>query len=208
MRAPPLAGSISPDGSALSYANRRGDVYYLHAGKTKTGKARYFVAKTVGGGALAAMPRGFQFTESVNAVVSVARFDPHARAVPAQDLDLVRADLARHPHLRFHRADAVKGEIVVFEPIGAFTVDGIAAIAAAHRMDPEWVQRRMAGLRARTQYAPVMKFAPAGADGYCAKRMTYRGSGGWSWPLAHGPLEDLLDQHLRHIGTETFFDLM
>jgi hypothetical protein len=30
----------------LTYTNRRGQVYYLHAGKTKTDKQRYFVAKT------------------------------------------------------------------------------------------------------------------------------------------------------------------
>lgn len=51
--------------SALSYANRRGDRYDLHAGRTRTGKLRYFAAKTVGDGALDAMPEGYEFTESV-----------------------------------------------------------------------------------------------------------------------------------------------
>jgi len=32
----------------LSYTNRKGRVYYLHAGKTKLGERRYFFAKTVG----------------------------------------------------------------------------------------------------------------------------------------------------------------
>jgi hypothetical protein len=34
----------------VSYTNRKGEVYYLHAGKTKTGKPRYFVAKMIGVG--------------------------------------------------------------------------------------------------------------------------------------------------------------
>ena len=74
--------------AALSYTNRRGDTYYLHAGKTKTGKPRYFVAKKVCEGALASMPDGWEFTESINATVSVRRVKPGAPAVcaPADDL--------------------------------------------------------------------------------------------------------------------------
>lgn len=49
----------------VSYTNRKGQVYYLHAGKTKTGKRRYFVAKTIGAGALAELPAGFEIRPSL-----------------------------------------------------------------------------------------------------------------------------------------------
>lgn len=110
----------------LSYRNRRGQVYYLHAGETKTGKRRYFVAKSIGEGALAELPVGFEIVESINGVVSVRRVDPDAPRVPDTDLSRVRSELAKHPHLRRHRADAVKGEIIVFEPIGGIS-DELAA---------------------------------------------------------------------------------
>lgn len=105
----------------FAYTNRRGRTYYLHAGTTKTGKPRYFVAKTIGTGALTALPAGFEIVESINGVVSVRRVDPGVPTIPAPHLDLVRSELARHPHLGLHRADLVKGEIVVFEPIGGLT---------------------------------------------------------------------------------------
>jgi len=38
--------------------------------------------------------------------------------------------------------------------------------------------------------------------------MTYRGDGGWSWPLAGGKLTELAKQYLPHLGEESFFDLM
>jgi len=63
----------------LSYTNRLGVTFYLHEGKTKTGKPRYFVAKTPREGALAAMPEGYEFSESINAVVSV-----RAQCTPAR----------------------------------------------------------------------------------------------------------------------------
>jgi hypothetical protein len=93
------------------YTNRKGQTYYLHVGKTKTGKRRYFVAKTVGDGVLDAVLAGFEIVESINGVVSVRRIDPDARRVPELDLACVRAELGRHRHLQRHRADAVKGEI-------------------------------------------------------------------------------------------------
>ena len=161
---------------ALSYTNRRGQVYYLHAGTTTTGKVRYFVAKAVGPGALSELPEGLEIVESINGVVSVRRIDPNAPRVPDGDLARVRSELANHAHLRSHRAEVVKGEIIVFEPIVG------------------------------TRYAPVMRLMPSGA-GYAVFRMTYRGDGGWSWPLAHGPLEELATRYLKQIGTDEFFEL-
>jgi hypothetical protein len=60
---------------------------------TKTGKRRYFVAKTIGATALAELPDGFEIVESVKAVVSVRRIAPSARTIPETDLARVRAEL-------------------------------------------------------------------------------------------------------------------
>jgi hypothetical protein len=190
----------------IAYTNRRGDTYYLHAGTTKTGKRRYFVAKTVGAGALATMPDGFEIVESINAVVSVRRIDPNAPAIDERDLAAVRAEIDRHAHVRFLRADIVKGEIIVFEPVGG---------------SPSWLSPE-AGSRGfglgvdlfarrtmrdeRTRYTPVMKFVPC-ADGYDMHRMTYRGDGGWSWPIGSGRLRALAARYLKHIGTPKFYEL-
>jgi hypothetical protein len=163
---------------AISYRNRMRATYYLHEGQTKTGRVRYFAAKTVGEGALSAMPDGYKFTESINGVVSVSKVNTAAPAISEADLEVVGAELARHQHLGFHQVEVVKREIVVFEP--------------SHR-----------------KYAPVMKFVPAERAGeYAVHRMTYRGDGGWSWPLAVGPLTKLVKRYLGKIGTEAFFELI
>jgi len=167
-------------GTALSYRNRLGGTFYLHEGKTKTGKPRYFAAKTVGEAALAAMPAGYEFSESINGVVSVRRVDAKASKVPEGDLAIARAELARHPRLALHRVEEVKGEIVVFQPLHG-------------------------------RYDPVMKFVPSEVDQpgkYAVHRMTYRGKGGWSWPLEFGTLERLVKKFIRHVGTEGFFELL
>ena len=166
-----------------TYTNRRGDTYYLHGGTTKLGKVRYFVAKTPRDGTLAAMPEGFEFSESINGVVSVRRVGSFEASIPHSDVALARTELARHPHLVHHRIDVVKGEVVVFRPLG--------------------------GAGQRIRYEPVLKFVPSHERGrYHVYRMMYRGDGGWSWPLASGPLRELLQRFVARVDTDAFFELL
>ena len=190
----------------MSYTNRKGQVYYLHAGRTKTGKRRYFVAKTIGAGALAELPDGFEIVESVNAVVSVRRSDPSARKIPETDLARVRAELGKHPRLHRSRADVVKGEIIVFEPIGGLSDKLARHLTASFQLTPARLEQHRSELDQSTHYAPVLRFAPID-DQYAVFRMTYRGDGGWSWALAHGPIGSLALKYLKTLGTPAFFEL-
>jgi hypothetical protein len=190
----------------VSYTNRKGQVYYLHAGKTRTGKPRYFVAKTIGAGALAELPAGFEIVENVNAVVSVRRIDPRARKVPETDLAQVRAELAKHPRLRRYRADAVKGEIIVFEPVGGLSDELARHLVASLQVIPFQLEQHRSELDKDTHYSPVLRFAPIDGE-YAVFRMTYRGDGGWSWALDHGQLGSLVPKYLNKLGTSAFFEL-
>jgi hypothetical protein len=192
----------------LRYTNRKGQVYYLHAGKTKTGKRRYFVAKTVGDGVLDALPAGFEIVESINGVVSVRRIDPDARAVPEADLACVRAELGRHRHLRRYRADAVKGEIIVFEPIGGLPDEVAERLVATLQLTPWQLEQRRPELDKGLRYTPVLRLVPLDRRQYALFRMMFRGEGGWSrWAIARGTIAALASTYLQHLGTEAFFEL-
>jgi hypothetical protein len=106
-----------PDSAEVfTYTNREGQTYYLHEGRTKTGKPRYFFAKTVREGALAEMPEGFEASESLNAVVSVRRKGKHRSTISDADLKRVRDEVRRHAHLRAHEVRAERDAIIVHEP--------------------------------------------------------------------------------------------
>jgi len=190
--------------SALAYTNRYGKRYYLHAGRTRGGKPRYFVAKTSGEGTLDAMPGGYEFTENINGVVSVRRIDRRGPQAPEQHIELVRAEMRQHRHLRCYRAENVRGEIVIFERSSGLIPEAERASLCGMR----GIESALDFPAARTRYAPIMKFTPCGAGRYSVHRMTYRGQGGWSWPLANGPLAKLAGRFIGKIGTDAFFDLM
>jgi hypothetical protein len=192
----------------LAHTNRRGVAYYAHAGKTKTGKTRYFVARTVRDGALDAMPAGFEFTESINGVVSITRVSANGTAASPLALGVVRREIGRHGHLQDFRAEVVKGEIVIFEPTGSLSPESISEMTGFPGPGSHALKTWMEGLQKRTRYAPVMKFCPTGDGAYSVHRMTYRGSGGWSYSLGIAGLETLLAKFVLHFGTEEFFELM
>ena len=188
---------------ALSYTNHAGVTYYLHEGRTKTGKPRFFVAKTIRDDARSTMPEGFEFTESINGVVSVRRLDRREPTIPASDLALARNELSRHPHLERHRIEPIKGEIIVYVDQRLPRPDDVVRLQHLLGCSREAVEATLP-----PRYTPVMKFEPTDPPGhYCVYRMTYRRDGGWSWPLATAPLSQLVETYLPALGTDRFFEL-
>lgn len=202
---PPPETAPSPRAGAHSYKNRLGDTYYLHQGATKTGKPRYFVAKTVGPGALGALPAGLEIAETANGVVSVRRIDTSSSAIPPADMEAVRAFLAKEPRLRGCVAEVRKGEILISEPVGG-SREEIAGLAQALGLGGGF--GRAAPRLKPTRYTPVMKLEPdpERPSSYVVHRMTYRGEGGFM-VIAAGPLRQVLDKYVRRIGTDAFFEL-
>ncbi len=110
-RQQPPSKNASAKSNALSHTNRMGATFYLHGGKTKTGKPRYFVAKTIREGALFAMPDGFEFAESINAVVSVRRLIKGMPKIPDTHLVLARV------HRMTYRGDGGWSHPLYFGPL-------------------------------------------------------------------------------------------
>ncbi len=189
--------------AALTYTSRIGETWYLHEGVTKTGKPRYYVARSPGTGARTEMPAGMEFRESVNSVVSVAKIDPNAATVAPADLALLQAELRRHELLARHTVAAAKGEIVLYEPQG-MSAQEMSRMVSIFGLGPSALD----GYKGRVRYTPVMKFTPEGRpDQWCVSRWVFRGEGWWH-PLGFGTLRSLARQYFPAVGTDAFFELL
>lgn len=60
----------------IEYINRKGQRYYLHVGKTKTGKPKYHFAMSAGDSLAEAIPDGFEIYENPNAQVYLRKALP------------------------------------------------------------------------------------------------------------------------------------
>ena len=154
-------------------------------------------------GALAKVPEGFEICESINGVVSVRRINEARATVPPDDIALVWNAIERSAHLRYYLARAVDSAIVIYEPHPLpRQLEESASALRLDRLPTDAIAERMA----HAQYAPIMKFEPQG-DEYVVHRMTFRGHGGWSYPLKSGNLAALARQMIPSIGTNRFFEL-
>ncbi len=192
----------------LSYTNRRGATYFLHCKTTKTGKPRYFVAKTALPGALTEMPAGYEFCESINGIVSVRLKSSLPDLISESELTVARNELARHPHLRQHVVAARKNQLVIYEPLGLPSEKELQQLGQLFGRDLASIQTGLAAMQIRTKYTPVVKFAacPESPGEYLAYRRFYRGDGGWLL-LSAGSLKELCRAYIAAIGTDQFFEL-
>lgn len=192
----------------LSFTNRHGDTYYLHRGTTKTGKPRYFAAKEVGAGALTEMPAGYEWSESVNGVVSVRLASSAPGLISQAAVESARKELSRHVHLRRHIVDRRRNELVVYEPLGILTAKELQVMQETYGWRMASLETALAAMPMKARYAPVMKFVACVEvpQEYLVYRRFYRGEGGWLL-LSSGPLQKLLQQFVAAIGTDHFFEL-
>jgi hypothetical protein len=61
---------------AIEHINRKGKTYYLHEGKTKTGKPKYFFSMKSEGNLVNKMPEGYEIYENPNAQVFLRKIQP------------------------------------------------------------------------------------------------------------------------------------
>ena len=60
----------------VTHVNRKRDTYYLHVGKTKTGKPRYWFSKSTEGDLVDAIPEGYEVYENPDAQVFLRKIVP------------------------------------------------------------------------------------------------------------------------------------
>lgn len=80
--------------------------------------------------------------------------------IPRKHLTRVRAELAKRPHLRRHRAATAGGQIVVYEPNDI--VDHL--MMPAFRIAPAPLRAYRARFDEGMTYTQVMRFSPVGDE--------------------------------------------
>jgi hypothetical protein len=79
----------------LEYENRMGHVYYVHEGKTRTGKPRYYVSRNLEGNPIESVPDGYEIHELPERAQVVLRKVAHS-AIKPFERDQVEQGLRRY----------------------------------------------------------------------------------------------------------------
>ncbi len=188
---------------AIEYVNRKHQTYYLHAGKTKTGKPKYFFSMKPEGNLVEAIPEGYEIYENPNAQVFLRKVQP--RVITPEEVAIVREGVKKFAKLDHFMVDVKGKHIMVY--LCDQNVDALMDLVASS-------PRRDAGMMDRlTQsftYSPMMQFVLVDEETreFEVERWCFRGSvDDWLGLDSSSDLKALVKKYGRHLGKESFYEL-
>ncbi len=191
----------------VTHTNRRGDTYYVHVRKTKTGKNRYYASKDPDDAWVGPLPDEYEIYENPNGRVFVRR--KRASGFTAEEIRTVEREVRERSALKrwAYKVEGRDDAITVHE-IGQ-DLDGLVSM-----LNP-WMakdERRMADLAAKTgTYEPMMRFRLIEEDPrtFQTERFCFLGGIDDWMPIGDpGELAELAEEFARHLGRDSFYELM
>lgn len=189
----------------IEYVNRKGRKHYLHQGKTKTGKPKYYFSMKSEGTLVDAIPDGYEIYENPNAQVFLRKILP--QIISPEEIEIVREGVKQYAKLDLFIVDVKGKQIVVY--LCDQNIDTLTELASfGLGKDPvrlkEVISRSLS-------YSPMMQFVLEDDQTrqFVVERWCFRGSVD-DWIFLAGPsdLQSLVKKYARHLGKESFYDLM
>lgn len=189
---------------AVEYINRRGDTYYLHEGKTRTGKPKYFFSMKKDGVLVDSIPAEYEIYENPNAQVFLRKVPP--QIFTDEEIALVENGITKHVKLIDFKIDIKGNKISVFLPNQ--DIDSLKQTFAAFGQRSDYKLNQF--LKRILTYSPMMRFVlnDERKRVFQVERMCFLGSiDDWIFLDESDNLAQLVRKYGKHLGKESFFDL-
>jgi len=190
----------------ITYTNAKEKTYYLHQGTTKTGKPKYYFSTQPEGTLAEAMPEGFELYENPNAQVFLRRIPP--KLITEEERQVVEAGMRTYADVKDYKID-VKGKAIVIYTADQ-DVETLAEVFKDLSPTPSANRQLMSLLRKEIQYSPMLQFLLEDAQRrlFTAQRYCFRGSIDAWIDIGYGSLTTLVKQYVKHLGKESYFELL
>ncbi len=192
---------------AVTYTNRKGRKYYLYKGVTKTGKPRYYFSRDGSGDLVEEIPEGYEISESVNGIVSLAKKRP--KKILPVEVEMIETAIKQHQNSNDYRVNVRVAEIEIYERVGPNLTELIAELNLG--LSDAEIKKRVEQLsRIYSQFTPILRFILRDEKEriFSVKRMCYLGSiDDWIDIEYAGSLGELSGKIIPLLGTEGYFDL-
>lgn len=188
----------------VTHTNRKGKTYYLHEGKTKLGKPKYFFALRDEGNLVKAIPPGYEVYENPNSQVFLRKIKP--RVITDEEVAAVEDGMRQYCRLKHFIVDVKKNAIVIYTPD-----QDVDSLSSMFRSLAGGQQTRVdAALGRVLSYSPMLQFILTDKVNrvFETQRYCFLGSiDDWITIGNRGKLPRLVKTYVRHLGEESFFDL-
>lgn len=188
---------------SVKHIARSGKTYYLHAIAGANGKTRSFFSTSSEGLLAPSIPDGYEIYENVNAQVFLRR-----KTIPLiqdDEIDLIRTALGKQGPEWKHKVEIKKAMIVIHQAGQDYD--------ALERRFSSWMDgAKMERFKIQSAtYMPIMRFILQDNEKriFWTERYCFRGSiDDWIRIGQPGKLTALSKQFIKHLGRESFFELM
>jgi shikimate kinase len=189
----------------LEYINRKGQTYYLHQGQTKTGKPKYFFSMNKKGVLLNTVPEGWEIYENPNAQVFLRKIKP--KLITDEETDTVKKGIEQFCQLQSYLIDVKDNTITIYD--ADQDVEALTKILQPYSIVSS--TKITDALNRSLSYSPIMKFILIEQTQrlFQTQRYCFRGSiDDWIDIGASGKLSDLVKKYVKHIGKDSYYDLL
>lgn len=191
----------------MKYVNRFGSCYYVFQGVTKTGKPKYYVSRkpeSESGVPIDALPDDFELFESPeDARVSIRKRVP--LEISENELQFVREQIDARVSNIPTRVVCERRCIVIYE---SEVSNGLSSLGA---MLGGWIPTNLRAPQFSGHMSPAFRFKLISKKDriFEAQRYCFRGSiNDWISLDHEGTLDELCPYYLKHLGKESFYELM
>lgn len=192
----------------IKHVNRKGETYYLLAGKGPAGRPRF--SRKVEGTPVETLPPGYEIYESPeSAQVFLRKIRP--TAILPQERQLLGSAIRSQAGLEHFVVQAEGKEMVVY--LSNIDPDQrIGLLGAMFSLSPAHAESFREDMARYAHYVKMMRFVLLDEKRrlFRAERWCFLGSID-NWHPLHGPaapLAEQVDRYVRHLGKESFFELM
>ncbi len=189
----------------LQYKNGKKQIYFLHQDIINTGKPKYFFSMKNNGNVLDEIPDGFEIYENPNAQVFLRRVQ--RKIILDNEKNLVEQGIKDFSTLKYWQVDIKKNIIIVFEPN-----QDVEELAGLYRSVPKSTSSKIEErMRQVMSYSPILRFVLIDTDKrlFQTERFCFLGSiDDWIIVGNHGQLKTLVKKYVKHLGQESFFELL
>ncbi len=195
---------------ALEYTNRRGETYFLQEGKTPKGRPKYYMGRKITGTALDEPPEGYEIYESPEQGQVLIRKIVPTEILPCER-ELVAQGVRRESGIAHVIVDVKANALIVYVPSNSAAVidETIRDLTRGFPFsDASGIREFM---MRRSVYEKRLRFELIDPKRrlFAVERWCFRGSID-DWIYLEGParLAGLVKKYAKHLGKESFFDLM
>lgn len=191
---------------AVEYTNRGGKTYYLHVGKTKTGKPRYHFSLKQKDELVDEIPEGYEiYDHPANGRVFLRKKLP--QIITDIERHIVEKELKTGDTSRWYLVDIKEKVMTVFE--SNQNIDRLKEIFSS-RAPLDDISSIDDILNFAVEYGPIMRFVLEDEKKrtFRAERYCFLGSiDDWICIGGPGPLKKIAKEYIKHLGQDSFFEL-